>query len=116
MESLNWTTILTAIGASSLLSLLMQHMLSNQLFRKKTQIQERKEAFIGLLEAWRDQEQEGVTNKNKFEVGHWILRCELVGSNNLRCKLRNWNETQPGSSERSKALKELKNAMRKDLL
>jgi hypothetical protein len=76
---------------------------------------ERKEAYIGLVEAWMKQEQEGTSEANSLTVGHWLLRCQFVAPEEMLPALLEWERTEPGSTSRMEATKNLKEAMRRDL-
>jgi len=112
---MDWVPLLAALGAGSLMTVIAQKFFERRAALSDREFKERKEAYIGFLEAWRDQDKEGVTSENRYDVGHWMLRCELVGSSALVRALRNWDRSPPGSDDRAVALKELKLAMKKDL-
>ena len=82
---------------------------------KNRSFQERKEAYIGLLESWVRQENDNFSETSLFDVGHWVLRAELVASAKVFSLLKMWQETVPGSMERKQTTDALKAAMRQDL-
>jgi len=112
---MDWVSYLTVFGAGSLLTALVQIILNNRATSKRRQYDERKEAYIGLLEAWVRQENEGFTDASLFDVGHWVLRSELVASAPVFALLKIWKDAEPGSAERIDATDRLKLAMRDDL-
>lgn len=110
----NILALLTAFGVGSIVSAVIQFFLSNRAAEKKHIYNERKEAYIGLLESWQMQEMKGFSDDTKLEVGHWFLRCRLVASKNLDKRLQDWMHTE-GTEARPKATDALKEAMRLDL-
>lgn len=112
---MGWVSYLTVFGAGSLLTALVQIILSNRAISRRRQYDERKEAYIGLLEAWVRQESEGFKDTSFLDVGHWVLRSELVASASVFALLKKWKDTQPGSIVRIDTTDRLKSAMRDDL-
>ena len=108
--------LITAFGLGSLISVLVQIFFSGRAERARLIFTERKEAYIGLLEAWRDQEIEGVNQANRLSVGHWSLRAQLVASSQLKSEIERWVNSEPGSPEKNEATKTVKAYMRRDLL
>ena len=113
---MDWQSLLGFVGIGSLLTVLVQAWISSRAVKKERQRLERKEAYIGLLEAWVRQENLGFSGETLRDVGHWVLRVELVASDSVLKALRNWVSSTPGSSDRSAATDALKNAMREDLV
>jgi hypothetical protein len=107
--------LLTAFGFGSVITACIQYFLTTRSAAKRRTYDERKEAYIGLAEAWRQQEQDGISSKNKLEVGHWLLRCELVAPPQMLPILKDWTDAEIGSSGKMKATDQLKAAMRRDL-
>jgi len=107
--------LLTAFGVGSIVTVLVQYVLANRSSAKRRTYDERKEAYIGLAEAWVKQEQEGVSGQNMLDVGHWVLRCQFVAPPEMLPLLKKWAASEPGSLERIEATDQLKAAMRNDL-
>jgi len=106
-----------AIGSA--LTIVLQAWLSRRAARDDRQFRERKEAYIGLLNALHRSEVEGTPEAAK-NVGHWMNVCDLVGSGPVLGQLRRLVETNPlpgGAAHhgRPAALMGLKEAMRADL-
>ncbi|UWR48174.1 hypothetical protein [Phaeobacter inhibens] len=99
----------------SVVTAFVQNWLSLRTQTKIRVFQERKEAYIGLLEAWLKQENSKYCEASFFDVGHWVLRAELVASPSVFSLLKKWQETDPGSPDRIQATNDLKTAMRHDL-
>lgn len=112
---MNVISLLTAFGMGSLITVVVQWYLSARLTAKKRQYEERKEAYIGLLESWVRQENDGFTEDSLRDVGHWVLRAQLVASEHVYNLLCAWSDAEPGCSERIKTTQKLKTAMRDDL-
>ncbi|UWQ36674.1 hypothetical protein K3552_14485 [Leisingera aquaemixtae] len=94
---------------------IVQSWLSLRAQTKARSFQERKEAYIGLLEAWVRQENDNFSEMSLLDVGHWVLRAELVASAKVFSLLKTWQETLPGSMERKQTTDAFKAAMRQDL-
>ena len=112
---MDWVSYLTVFGAGSLITALVQFILNNRATSQRRQYDERKEAYIGLLEAWVRQEDERFSDASCRDVGHWVLRSELVASAPVFALLKKWKDTEPGSAERIDVTDRLKSAMRDDL-
>lgn len=108
-------TLLGAAGFGSLLTVKLRHWTSRSADHSDRLFNERKEAYLGLLESWVRQENEEFSETSFRDVGHWVLRCELVASNNVFDCLQNWKSSAPGSEARTIATDALKAAMRMDL-
>ncbi len=106
---------LTVFGAGSLLTALIQIYLNNKSKLRQRQYDERKEAYIGLLESWVRQENDGFTDASHLDVGHWHLRAMLVASTEVFGHLEMWQDSKPGSDQRMGVTDRLKLAMRDDL-
>lgn len=109
-------SFISAVGLGSVLSTIVQHCLSRKSSSKEKLYNERKEAYVGLLDAWRNQDVVGNTPETSSDVGYWSLRVSLVASNEVNSMLVGWNETEPGSAKRIEITSRLKNAMRNDLV
>jgi hypothetical protein len=109
---------LSAFGLGAIVSALVQAWFSNRAYISKRNFDEKKESYIGFLGALHQSEVER-TEKSSLNVGHWQNRIELVGSRTVIDACARMNETNPISGvvhpERPQALRDLKEAMRKDL-
>jgi len=112
---LDFVALLTAFGVGSLVTAVIQFWLSDRATAKKRIHDERKEAYIGLLESWVMYESGQSNKQGEYTVGHWLLRSQLVASEATLLLLDKWEQTEPGSSDRIRATKSLKAAMRLDL-
>lgn len=86
---MDWISYLTVFGVGSLLTALVQILLNNRTASRQRIYDERKEAYVGLLEAWVRQETGVVTEATMKDVGHWVLRSQLVASQPVFDLLKN---------------------------
>jgi hypothetical protein len=109
---------LSAFGLGAIVAAFVQAWLSNRAYISKRNFDERKECYVGFLDALHQSEVER-TEKSALNVGHWQNRIELVGSRFVVGACARIKETNPISGgvhpERPQALHDLKEAMRKDL-
>jgi len=112
---MDWGTIIGAFGLGSLATTLLQNWLAMRSRREERSFSERKEAYVGLLEAWVRSENGGLTEESARDVGHWVARCELVASDAAYQALGKWMASEPGSETRKAATETLKSQMREDM-
>ena len=108
-------TVIGLLGTGSIITTVIQHFLNKNSERDKLSFSEKKEAFIGLIKSWDNYERSKDNSGKEYDVGHWFLRSYLVSSKETREKLDAWKNTTPGSNERIKATKILKDAMVKEI-
>ena len=114
--------ILSAAGiggiVGSLLTTLVQAWISHRSYLSNRNFQEKKEAYIGFLEALHRSQVER-TSEAALTAGHWQNRCELVGAIEVRRLIQRITETNPMGNgthpDRPTVISDLKAAMRKDL-
>ncbi len=120
---MDYVQIISAAGIGggiigSLLTVVVQAWLSNKHHLADRSFQEKKEAYVGFLEAMHRSEIER-SEESALHVGHWQARIELVGSESLIQGCIRITETNPTDTgvhpDRPKAIKELRHAMKKDL-
>ena len=112
---IDWLGFLGAFGLGSVITALVQSFLSIKANDRQRRYLERKEAYIGLLDSWRKDDEEGNPPSNAFVNGHWALRCQLVGSDTVKSAIDTWMATEPGTKARQNVTKAIKRAMRDDL-
>lgn len=105
----------TAFGLGSIITALVQTFLARWTKNTERVFAERKEAYVGLLEAWVRQEDADFSDHASRDAGHWLTRAKLVASNPTYRRLCKWEELEPGSPERAIATNALRDQMRKDL-
>jgi hypothetical protein len=115
--------ILSAAGVGgvigSLITTLVQALLASRAANRTRNFQEKKEAYIGFLEALHRSDVER-TRETSMNAGHWKNRCDLVASPNVRAVIERIFETNPNSRgnahpDRPKVIEDLRKAMRLDL-
>ena len=111
---MEWVPLITAFGIGSIVSTVVQTVLAQRGQKKQRSFDERKAAYIGFWEAIRRQDRK-FDEGSKIDLGHWIVRCELVAPASVRQALEKWNELEPGSVDRPDATEKLKHSMRVDL-
>lgn len=111
---MDWLALVTAFGFGSIVSVLIQAVLSQRGQRVLRDFEERKAAYIGFWEAIRRQDRK-FDEGSKIDLGHWIVRCELVAPVSVREALDYWNNMVPDDAQRPMATAALKESMRKDL-
>lgn len=111
-------SLLSAFGLGAIVAALVQSWLSHRSEINRRDFQEKKESYVGFLDALHKSEMQRSPEAASY-AGHWRNRIELVGSQPvidacLRIEATNpiGGHTHP---ERPKALDDLKGAMRKDL-
>ncbi|MGC6329154.1 hypothetical protein [Rhizorhabdus sp. FW153] len=106
--------LITAFGLGSIVTALIQSWLSQRAAKTERSFKEKQAAYVGLLEAYHRAAVEG-TDEAAKHFAYWQMRCELVGSANVRdavCRIVETNGDRPG---RDKAHEDMKEAMRADL-
>jgi hypothetical protein len=119
---MDYIQLISAAGiggiVGSLLTTLVQAWLSNKQHLADRNFQEKKEAYIGYLDALYKSEVQK-TYEAALNVGYWQNRCELVGSPNVIKFVHMMEETNPTNGQahpkRLQVLHALKEAVRKNL-
>lgn len=106
--------LLTAFGLGSIVTSFVQAWLSLRAQQNERRFKEKQGAYVGLLEAYHRAATER-TEEAAMAFAYWQMRCELVGSNNVRDAVRRIVESNDDRAARQKADYDLKSAMRKDL-
>ena len=116
-------TFLSAAGLGGIIggavTSLLQAWLSKKAALGERRFREKKEAYVGYLNAIHRSEIEGTAEAAKY-VGHWQNVCDLVASAPVRGHIARTFATNPLNAgtphpERPKAMADLKTAMRADL-
>jgi hypothetical protein len=114
--------LLSAAGiggvVGSLITTMLQAWFSHRSFLASRNFQEKKEAYVGFLEALHRSEIEQ-TQEAAARAGHWQNRCELVAPEAVRSLIYRIFETNPEKGkphpDRPNVVAQLKRAMRVDL-
>jgi hypothetical protein len=109
---------LSAFGLGAIVAAFVQAWLSNRAYNSKRNFDDKKECYVGFLDALYQSEVER-TEKSALNVGHWQNRIELGGFRFVIGGCARIKETNPISGgvhpERPQASHNLKEAMRRDL-
>ena len=119
---MNLLQLLSAAGIGgvigSLVTTLLQAYFTHKSALANRNFNEKKEAYVGFLEALHRSEVER-TAEASARAGHWQNRCELVAPMKVRKHIYRIFETNPDKGvshpERPEVITELKRAMRADL-
>ena len=109
---------ITAFGLGAIITALIQAWLTQRADISKRNFQEKKECYIGFLDAMHKSELQR-TEEAALDVGHWQNRIELVGSKGVITACIRIKETNPIQNnvhpDRPQVMRDLKDEMRKDL-
>ena len=107
-------SLLTAFGLGSIVATLVQWLLARHAAKDERSFREKQTAYVGLLEAYHRAAVEGTDETSKL-FAYWQMRCELVGSAQVRDAVRRIVETNDDRAGREQADRDMKIAMRADL-
>ncbi len=111
-------SLVSAAGLGAIIATIIQSFLTDRMAVKKRKFQEKKEAYIGFLNAIHKAEIEPSEETSRY-CGHWVNICDLVGSKEVQKLLIAHRETNPINDDvhpdRPEVMQKLKSAMRKDL-
>ncbi len=110
----DWLALLGAFGLGSIFTSLVQSWLSSKRALKQRSFDERKEAYVGLLEAYHRAAVEGSDESSK-NFAYWQMRCEIVAPENVRQAIQEIIDSNIDRKGRSRAHENLKTSMRRDL-
>lgn len=111
---MNVLPLLTAFGLGSVITVLLQAVVTQLAQKSGRSFDERKAAYIRLLEAYQRAAVEG-TDAAAKEFAYWQMRCDLVAPEAVRLAISRIVETNDDLSGRGTAHEELKRALRVDL-
>ena len=120
---MNILQFLTAAGVGgifgSLVTTLLQAFFGHRAQVSARNFQEKKEAYVGFLEALHRSDVER-TRETSMHAGHWKNRCDLVASKEVREAIEQIFHTNPNARgethpDRPHVIENLRQAMRKDL-
>lgn len=105
---------MSGVGAGAFITAIFQTWVTRKTEYQKRQFQEKKECYIGLLEAYHRAavENTDIAAKN---FGYWQMRCELVAPEEVRIAIEDIINTNGMKEERDIAHENLKKLLRKDL-
>jgi hypothetical protein len=111
---MDWLALLTAFGVGSIVSVGVQSWLDSRKETRRQRFSERREAYIGLLEAYHRVAREN-SPESRLNFGYWELRCRLVASESVSKTIEDFATTFPGGGDRKVAEETLLLVMRRDL-
>lgn len=106
--------LLTAFGLGSIVTALVQSWLEKKSKIDDRNFEERKKAYIGLLEAYHKAAVEP-SDANSKNFAYWQMRCELVAPKSVRHSIEKIVSTNDDVEGRYLAHEQLKSALRSDL-
>lgn len=111
MNSSLVVSLIAAFGLGSLLTAVVQFWLSRRGRIDERNFEERKVAYIGLLEAYHQAAVEG-TDAAAKNFAYWQMRCELVAPQKVREAIELIVATNDDEAARFAAHDQLKQALR----
>ena len=111
---IDWLGFLGAFGLGSVITALVQSWLSTRTQERDRSFRERKEAYIGLLEAYHQAAIEGTDEASK-NFAYWQIRCDIVGPPTVRNAIEEIIASNADKKSRLRAHEMLKSSMRQDL-
>ena len=106
--------LLASFGLGSVVTSLVQAWLAGRSNAEDRRYSEKQAAYIGLLEAYHRAAVEGTPEAAK-NFAYWQLRCELVGTHEIRKAIQDIIDTNDDPVGRNDAHERMKRAMRADL-
>lgn len=108
---MDFLQFLSAFGLGAIVTALVQAWLSQKAAKDERNFQEKKECYLGLLEAYRKACLLGSDVEKEF--GYWSARCALAAPENIRDMIEQMKTSD--FSKQEEVFKHLQSAMRKDL-
>ncbi|NDV28622.1 hypothetical protein [Desulfovibrio sp. JC010] len=106
--------MLSTFGLGALTVAVVQFFMTIYRDKKTLQFQEKKDAYLGLLEAYHLAAVKPSPEAAK-NFALWQMRCELVGNEEVVKSIQEIVDTNEDYAKRSLAHEKMKKAMRKDL-
>ena len=113
-DHLNVFQFFSAFGLGAIVVALVQAWLSSRAEFAKRKFFEKKECYVGLLEAYHRAAVESTEEAAK-NFGYWQMRCELVAPAAVRKAIQEIVDTNENRQLRNVAHESLKEALRRDL-
>ena len=105
---------LSSFGLGAVVVTLVQTLLNLYHEKRTRAFNEKKEAFVGLLDAYRQVAIKN-TDQERKKFDYWQIRCELVSNTKIRQAIQSLKDTNPNTVERFEAHETLTRLLRKDL-
>lgn len=106
--------ILAAFGVGTIVATVLQYFFNERAKRKTVAFQEKKDAFIGLLEAYHKAAVEP-SDKHSKDFAYWQMRCELVGRDETIEAIQGIVDSNDNKISRNEFHEKLKRTMRSEL-
>jgi len=106
--------LIAAFGSGAIISSIIQVWSAGRVENLKRIFQEKKECYVGLLEAYHRAAVEKTEEAAK-NFGYWQMRCELVAPLEVRKAIQEIVDSNDDLQRREFAHENLKNALRKDM-
>lgn len=110
----NFFAVIGGLGIGSLITVVVQSFLQSTRVKSERAFNEKKEAYVGLLEALRNVSVEH-SNESVKDFAYWQMRCELVGSKKVRIAIQKIIESNNDKNARAIAMENLKRSLREDM-
>ena len=111
---MDWGSYLGLFGLGSVVTAIVQWMIKRSDERKNLRFTEKREAYFGLLNAYRKIAVDP-THENTMEYALWRLRCKLVASKGVLHAIEIFSSAAPRSEEMKNAEEALIKCIRNDL-
>jgi len=105
---------LSSFGLGALVVAAFQAFFNLYQAKKVLAFKEKKEAYVGLLQAYHKAAVEN-TDRAAKDFGYWQMRCELISNAKVRKAIQDIVDTNEDIESRHKAHERLKAVIRKDL-
>jgi hypothetical protein len=118
---MDFSQLISAAGLGGILggliTSIIQHKLANKQQDKNRAFQEKKEAYIGLIDAYRlaclESSDINRRNINQNNFAYWAVRCELIAPENIVQLIEKMKTDK--ADEQDKLFKQIKQLIRKEL-
>ena len=111
---MDWIALIAAAGIGSMLTTFVQSWLSDKRANAERFYQERRTAYLGLLDALRQVAVES-TDEAQKNFAYWQLRCQVFGPLEVQQTLQEIVRTNDDPAGRSKAIDAFIRSIRNDL-
>jgi len=105
---------ISAFGLGAILTTVFQAFFNVYQKKKDLVFQEKKEAYVGLLQAYHRAAVEDSDDAGK-EFAYWQMRCELISNKKVRAAIQGIIDTDGNKPKRYIAHDNLKDVLREDL-
>ncbi|MEM6602700.1 MAG: hypothetical protein AAF621_01495 [Pseudomonadota bacterium] len=111
--------ILSAAGIGgiigSIVTTFFQALMASRQKMNERAFQEKKEAYVGFLDAYRILEVDDESQANLKNFGYWDMRCAVVASPDVKQAITYLKQSAPNSDARDAANQRLLSSIQKDL-